>query len=145
MNAELLAIAGVLSLLASFCHVLVVVGGPRWYRFFGAGEAMTVMAEKGSVKPTIITLCIAAVLFVWFLYACSGAGYLPALPFLKTVLSVITALYLIRGVGGIMAPLISDHPKIKQNSLSFWLWSSTICLVIGGLHLVGLLAIWHTL
>ncbi|MFT6906447.1 MAG: putative oxidoreductase [Oleiphilaceae bacterium] len=141
MNIDLLIIAGSFSFLAAFLHIGIVIGGPRWYRFFGAGESMALMAEKGSLKPTVITLSIATILFLWAFYAWSGAGVLPSMPFLKAALSAITAIYLIRGLGGIIAPFVSDHPQIKQNSLAFWVWSSSICLVIGVLHLMGLIAI----
>jgi putative oxidoreductase len=145
MNIDLLIIAGSFSFLAACLHIGVVIGGPRWYRFFGAGESMALMAEKGSLKPTIITLSIATILFLWAFYAWSGAGFSPSMPFLKTALSAITAIYLIRGLGGIIVPFVSNHPQIKQNSLAFWVWSSVICLVIGIFHLMGLIAIWQNL
>lgn len=145
MTVESLVIAGAFSFLASALHVAVVIGGPSWYRFFGAGKSMVLMAESGSVKPALITLGIAVVLAVWGGYAWSGAGYLPSLPFTQFVLSAITAVYLIRGLGGLAAPFISSHPQIKQNSTAFWVWSSIICLVIGMFHLAGVLAIWQTL
>ncbi len=145
MNVNLLFIAGLLSLLAAALHIAVVIGGPNWYRFFGAGEAMAVMAEKGSLKPTLITLAITAVLMVWGAYAWSGAGILPNMPHLKWVLPAITAIYLLRGTGGLVAPFVTNHPQIKQNSTAFWVWSSVICLVIGLFHLGGLVSIWPTL
>jgi len=145
MNFDFLIISGSFSLLAAALHVGVVIGGPRWYRFFGAGESMALMAEKGSLKPTIITLGIASVLIVWGAYALSGAGFLPSMPITKLVLSVITVIYLIRGLAGLVAPFVINHPLIKQNSIAFWLWSSAICLVIGIFHLVGIIAIWPTL
>jgi putative oxidoreductase len=145
MNIDLLIIAGLFSFLAACLHIGVVIGGPRWYRFFGAGESMALMAEKGSLKPTVITLTIAIILFLWAFYAWSGAGFFPNMPFLKAALSTITAIYLIRGLVGIVAPFVSNHPQIKQNSLGFWIWSSAICLVIGIFHLMGLIAIWQKL
>lgn len=35
-----LIVGGGLSLLASLLHVACMIGGPDWFRFFGAGEAM---------------------------------------------------------------------------------------------------------
>lgn len=145
MNIDLLIIAGSFSFLAACLHIGVVIVGPGWYRLFGAGESMALLAEQGSLRPAVITLCIAAILFFWAGCAWSGAGFLPSMPFLKICLSAITAIYLLRGLGGIIAPLVSDHPQIKQNSLAFWMWSSAICLVIGLFHLMGLMAVWHTL
>ena len=113
MNFDPLMVAGILSFLAAALHIGVVIGGPRWYRFFGAGESMA-----------------------------SGARLLPGMPYTKVVLSAITTIYLMRGLGGIIAPFVIDHPHIQQNSVAFWLWSSAICLVIGVFYLLGLLSIW---
>jgi hypothetical protein len=145
MDVDLLIIAGSFSLLAAVLHVGVVIGGPRWYRFFGAGESMTLMAEKGSFKPALITLGIASVLAIWSAYAWSGAGVFPRMPFIKLALSAITAIYLIRGLAGLVAPFVTSHPQVKQNSTAFWVWSSAICLVIGVFHLMGIIPIWSTL
>ncbi|MGV8894724.1 MAG: hypothetical protein ACOH2K_17670 [Burkholderiaceae bacterium] len=145
MNFDFLIIAGSFNLLAAALHIGVVIGGSSWYRFFGAGESMALMAEKGLMKPTVITLGIAIVLIVWAAYAWSGAGLLPNMPFIKLALSAITAIYLIRGLGGLIAPFATNHPQIKQNSIAFWVWSSAICLVVGVFHLIGLIAIWKIL
>jgi len=145
MNFDPLIVAGSFSLLAAALHVGVVMGGPSWYRFFGAGEYMALMAEKGSLKPTVITLGIASILIVWAAYAWSGAGILPSMPFSKFALSAITSIYIIRGLGGLVAPFVSNHPQIKQNSTQFWVWSSAICLIIGVFHLMGLIPIWPAL
>ncbi len=51
--------AGVLSAAAALLHLAIVAGGPDWYRFFGAGEGMARMAERGLLRPTLITLAIA--------------------------------------------------------------------------------------
>ncbi len=46
-------------------HLVIIVGGPAWYRFFGAGERMARLAEQGRVLPTIVTRGIASILGVW--------------------------------------------------------------------------------
>jgi hypothetical protein len=37
----------VLSAAAALLHIAVIVGGAEWYRFFGAGEGMARLAERG--------------------------------------------------------------------------------------------------
>ncbi|MBT8113827.1 MAG: hypothetical protein KJP04_00495, partial [Arenicella sp.] len=100
------------------------------------------MAEQGLFQPILITLFIAGVLAVWGAYAWSGAGLLPELPLLKSALILITLVYLARGVLGLLLPFISTHPQITQNSLSFWIWSSIICLLFGLVHLKGVVDKW---
>jgi hypothetical protein len=100
--------AGLLSAAAALLHLAIIVGGPDWYRFFGAGEGMARMAEQGSARPTLITLGIAAVLAIWAAYAFAGAGLLPRLPLLRTALVAITAVYLLRGL--VILPLLAFRP-----------------------------------
>ncbi len=133
-----LVFAAALSALAALAHVGVVVGGPAWYRFFGAGEAMARLAAGGSLYPAVLTLGIAAVLAGWSAYALSAAGVLPPLPLLRIVLVGITGIYLLRGLAGFVLAVVAP----AGNSPAFWAWSSAICLFIGGVHAYGLVKLW---
>jgi hypothetical protein len=131
---------GVLSALAALLHIGVIAGGPDWYRFFGAGEGMAILAERGSIRPTLITLGIAAVLAIWAAYAFSGAGLLPRLPLLRTGLVVISAIYLLRGL--VLVPaLVLNWGGVTP----FVLWSSLIVLVYGIAYAVGTWIAWPAL
>src|SRR5207253_804588 len=92
----LLLVGAVLDALAAALHVGCIVFGAPWYRFFGAGERMAQMASAGSWYPTLVTSAIASILGVWSLYALSGAGALPRLPYVRFVLGAVTAIYLLR-------------------------------------------------
>jgi len=137
----LLIAAAALSALAALAHLGVIIGGPDWYRFFGAGEGMARLAEGGSWRPALITFAIAIVLGLWAAYALSGAGLLPALPLLKPALVLITLVYTLRGIAGFVLAFAAPG----GNSPAFWLWSSTICLVIGVVHAIGLYRAWPVL
>lgn len=95
-----LIVAGCLSATAALIHVGCIVFGASWYRFFGAGEQMAVMAEQGMTKPTIITTFIVVVLSIWSLYAFSAAEIIGRLPIIRLALILITAIYLMRGLAG---------------------------------------------
>jgi hypothetical protein len=140
MRNPALVIGGGLSALASLLHIGCIVGGPDWYRFFGAGEGMATMAAQGSMTPTLITLGIAAVLATWAAYAFSGAGLLPRLPLLRTGLVVISAVYLLRGLVLIPAFVVNGG-----DVMPFVLWSSLIVLVYGLAYTVGTWAAWSRL
>jgi len=139
-NAYLL-IGAALSAIAALLHLGCIVFGPSWYRFFGAGERMAQLAAAGHVAPTLITLGIAAVLGTWSLYALSGAGVIPRLPLLRIGLSVITGIYLLRGVAGFALAAMAPG----ERSVAFWCWSSVICLGIGTLYLLGTRQAWSEL
>jgi len=70
-NGWLIA-AGIGSALAALLHLAVIVGGPDWYRLFGAGERMARAAERGAVFPVLLTVGIAMACFIWSAYAFAG-------------------------------------------------------------------------
>lgn len=134
-----LAAAGALSAAASAAHLAIIVGGPRWYDFFGAGPRMVRLAEQGSPKAALITFGIAAVLAVWAAYAFSGAGLIPRLPLLKLGLAAISAIYLLRAVGYIPALYAAGA------AVGAFAWiSSAIVLLYAVVHIVGTLQLWRT-
>ena len=133
-----LVLGGVLSLAAALLHLAVIVGGPDWYRFFGAGEAMARADERGSWTPALMTLGIAAVLSVWAAYAFAGAGLIRRLPLIRTALVAISAVYLARGLF-ILDPSLFRRPDLSS---SFMFWSSAVVLVYGLAYAVGTWRAW---
>ena len=133
--------AGCMSLAASLLHLVCIVGGPDWYRFFGAGEPIARAAERGSWVPAAMTAGIAGVLALWAAYAFAGAGLIRRLPLMRTALVAISAIYLARG-SFIFAPGAFDRPDLTP---SFMLWSSLIVLVIGMTYAVGTWRAWASL
>lgn len=138
-----LIIGGCLSCLASLLHIGCIWGGAEWYLFFGAGEGMAHLAATGDPYPTIVTSIIASILAVWGLYAFSGAGLIFKLPLLRTALILITAIYLIRGVVGLLLPFLSSASAVHQNSITFWVVSSIICCVYGVCYFLGIRILWR--
>ena len=135
-----LVTGGLLSAAAALLHLAVIVGGPDWYRFFGAGEEMAQMAERGDPMAALVTAGIAAVLAIWSAFAFSGAGVIPRLPLLRTGLIVIGSIYLLRGL--VLVPLLIMKPEIVD---AFALWSSLIVLVYGIAYAVGTWIAWPSL
>ena len=136
-NPWLLA-GGWLSAAASVLHAVVIFGGPDWYRFFGAGEQMAQMAERGSAVPALVTAAIATVLAVWAAYAFAGAGLIRRLPMMRPALVAITAVYLLRGL--MIIPLLW-----QPNATSFDIWSSLIVLGYGIVYAIGTATAWPQL
>lgn len=138
-NRRWLLAAGVVTGLASLLHVAIILGGPEWYRFFGAGERMARQAARGSHFPAAVTACIAAVLAVWAIYALSGACVIRRLPLLRPALALIAAVYLARGVLGIPIVLLADHPYAHELKarMTFMVVSSAVCIALGLGYAVG--------
>lgn len=138
-NSWLVA-GGLLSAVAALLHLAVIAGGPDWYRFFGAGERMAQMAERGSPGPPLITLAIASVLALWAAYAFSGAGLIRRLPLIRLALVAISAVYLLRGL--VLVPAFAINGAGID---SFTLWSSLVVLLYGFVHVVGTVRAWSSL
>ena len=136
-----LVAGGVLSLTAALLHLASIIGGPDWYRFFGAGERLARMAEQGRWTPTQMAAGIAAMLGVAAAYAFSGAGLIQRLPLLRTALVAITSVYMARGLV-VWWPSALARPDLSPG---FLFWSSLIVLVFGLVHLVGTWQSWPTL
>ncbi len=135
MNKSLL-FGGVSSFLVAALHLAMIVGGPSWYRFFGAGEQMATLAEEGSWTPALVTLAITIIFTVWGLYAFSATGIVRPLPWLKFALLAIASIYILRGLA--LFPWLIQADRVDP----FLVWTSLISLGIGIVHSLGLYQIW---
>lgn len=133
-----LLLGSVLSIGVALLHFACIPWGTDGFRFLGAGEPIVSMSAAGHWYPPLVAFVIGTVLSVWAIYALSGAGLLPPLPYLRLALVGITAVYLLRAV---TFPLLK--PAFPGNSTTFWLVTSVICLVIGCVHLLGLIQVWQ--
>ena len=127
---------GWLSAIAALLHVACIFGGGDYYRFFGAGEELARADEAGSWMPAMLTFGIAVVLSVWAAYAFSGAGLFRRLPFMRTALIAISAIYLFRGL--LIIPVMIE-PAIRTG---FNIWSSLIVLCYGLAYALGTWQFW---
>ena len=67
---------------------------------------------------------------------------LPRLPLLRPILVTICAVYLLRAVA---LPLLLAYATGHGRSAAFMVWSSTIVLVYGIVHAIGILTSWTDL
>jgi hypothetical protein len=123
--------------IAALAHMGCIVFGGDWYRFLGAGEQMALMSEQGHWYPTVVTGVLVLILSIWALYALSGVKIIGKLPFLRLGLCTISGIYILRGVA-----FVGIMPMFPDNSLTFWLVSSGICLFVGSLYAVGTYKSW---
>lgn len=139
-GTQALLLGGLLSATAAVAHLACIALGAPAYRFMGAGEKMARAVEAGKLRPTLVTLAVTAILFTWAAYALAGAGIIEPLPFTRPALTAICAVYLGRALA---FPLLK--PAFPDNSQTFWLVSSGICLVIGVVHAFGVISQWPVL
>ncbi|MFM5906883.1 MAG: hypothetical protein ACKOPO_04755 [Novosphingobium sp.] len=130
-----------MSVAASALHLACIVGGPDWYRFFGAGEVLAKAAERGSPVPAIMTAVIAAVLAGWAAYAFSAAGVVRRMPLVRTALIAIATVLLARSA----LAFVPSAWAPENNTPAFVFWSSLACFVMGGCFAIGIWKAWPAL
>ena len=140
----MLKVAGVLSAGVGILHFVIIFIGAPAYRYFGAGERMARMDERGSWTPALITLGLTIVFALWSAYACSGAGVVRRLPLLRTALILIGSVYTLRGL--VLGPQLvwffsGYRALVPPRQLVF----SSVSLVIGVSYLIGVRAAWASL
>ena len=135
-----LLVAGAGSLAAGVAHLACIVGGPDWYRFFGAGEGMARAVEQGRWQPHVMTAVIAIVLFGWAWFAFAAAGQMPRPPLLRIGLIAITLVLLLRAAAAFVPGVWR-----AEHTPTFIIVSSLIVLVLGLAFLIGTIKAWPTL
>jgi hypothetical protein len=130
-----LLVAGAIgSFFIAALHLVIIFVGAPGYRYFGA-PGLAVLAERGSLTPAVVTSGIVLVFTIWGFYALSGAGVVRPLPLLRTALSVIAAVYMLRGLLLIPELLrLLSATLLAPRAAVF----SAVSLCIGLAHLAGL-------
>ncbi|NUF31893.1 hypothetical protein HUN28_17065 [Acinetobacter oleivorans] len=128
----LLYIAALLTFCAALLHFVCVFWGVNGFRFLGAGKSIVQMVERGHWYPNFTAIAVGLILTVCATYAFFAAKGIQALPFTKLILSLVAAVFLIRGLA---FPWLKS--KFVGNSDLFWYISSAFCLILGSLYAVG--------
>lgn len=129
----LLYIAALLTFCAALLHFFCVFWGANGFRFLGAGKSIVQMVERGHWYPNFTAIAVGLILTVCATYAFFAAKGIQVLPFTKPILSLVAAVFLIRGLA---FPWLKS--KFIGNSDLFWYISSAFCLILGSLYAVGI-------
>ena len=129
----MLVIAAMLNFIAAALHVFVILGGPKYYRLFGAGERLAQMAEEKKAWPAVLTSCIALILASWGVIALSLNGIIMPIPYALEVFWAIAIAYSVRAV----YPFILS-PWVAFFRTRFMVVSS---LIVGGFAVIHIMAI----
>jgi putative oxidoreductase len=140
MNSKRWFITGsLLSFLIAALHIVIIFIGAEGYRYFGAGEEMATMANAGSPIPALVTAGITIIFVLFGFYALSGARLIKKLVWLKFMLTLITGIYLLRGLGFFIEVLgIIYQYEVPVRHAVF----SLVSLITGLIHLIGLRKVW---
>lgn len=138
--ASPLRLAGIICFLIAILHVAIIVIGPQAYRYFGAGEDLSSLAERNSVIPPLLTAFIAGILAMFGVYAFSGIGAVSRMPQLGPVLLLIGSIFTIRGMflPSQLYQLLARPHKAEIKEIIF----SLISLITGFCFLYGTKLNW---
>lgn len=128
--------ASALTFIAALLHFICVFWGANGFRFLGAGKSIVQMVERGHWYPNFTAIAVGIILTVCSMYAFFAAKGLQLLPFTEIILSLVAAVFLIRGFAFPWLKL-----KFVGNSDLFWYISSAFCLILGTLYAVGVYSI----
>jgi len=117
-------------------HLIAILLGARWHALIGAPLGLIEMLERGSARPAVTCLAIAAVLAVWSAYGFSAAGLVRKLPARRTVLALVAAVLIARSI--VLPTLASYAPAMLIGACGrcqqlnwFVLVTSALCLFVG--------------
>ncbi|MES2038472.1 MAG: hypothetical protein V4495_11570 [Pseudomonadota bacterium] len=135
INNPYLFWSGIVLVLGALLHLAAIVGGPDWYAYIGAPDAIVAMARAGKRYPIVVCIIIAIFLSVCAAFVFSGAGLIRRLPFTRTLLALMACGLIVRGVS--FVPLVIWKPEALASVTSIHsvnallLITSAICLATG--------------
>lgn len=134
----MLKLAGYINILIAIGHIIGLLWADKMFEVTGIGKEMTELAQINSAFPYLLTVFVALVFFIFGLYGLSADNKLRKLPFLKPVIFIIAAIYLLRGLGELVADNIQETDSMAETIYSL------IALAIGLLFLFGGLNKWKS-
>src|SRR5512140_2798553 len=120
-------------------HIGIILVGPRAFLYFGA-SGLAQQASRGSPLPDILTLILAVIFIGCGVYALSGAGILPRLPWPRAALLLISFVYLLRGaivIFDVLRAILGAAYPLRQTVFSL------VALLIGLVLLAGTIQRWN--
>ena len=142
----ILLLASISDYLVSLLHLLLPLGGPEWYRFFGLNEQFAELAGQGSMIPNTVVLLLSGFLAFCGALTLSAAGILPRFYYLRIFSLIISGCLFLRTVFSIWV-LNSNNIFLSQDvqNDSLWLTSAFVFYFIFALHVIGFTLNWKKL
>jgi hypothetical protein len=132
-----LLIGGYFSLAFAVFQISAIWWPQPVLRYFGGPEQLS---RQRPLAYALLCLGVGIAVAVFGVYALSAAGQLRRLPLLRTLVTTVTVIYLLRGLFAVpQIPSVLRHPEYLR-VLVF----SLIALTVGLVHLAGLVRLFRT-
>jgi|WetSurMetagenome_2_1015567.scaffolds.fasta_scaffold19149_6 putative oxidoreductase len=132
-----LQIGGLFSLVFSLFQVCGVFMPPSIIIYFGGPVKLQV---ENPALFGLVCVVLGVIIAVVGLYALSGAGKFRRLPFLRTVLVVVTTVFILRGL--FIIPILKIMFTHPEKDVFRFIVFSIIALGIGVIHLIGVIKLF---
>lgn len=129
---KLLISEGIIAFASAIWHLLCILGGPSWFAFARAPQAIIDSAQQGTWLAPIGTIFVASLMAACTVFAFSAAGIIGKVPLLKPALITIAVLCILRGL--IAIPLLMTTIDIWETvASSVWFYVG-ICFSLGSIE-----------
>ena len=132
----MLKLGGYINIIIAIGHVVGLFWADKMFEVTGIGKEMQELAQTHYSLPYLLTIFVAIIFFIFGLYGLSADNKFKKLPFLKIIIFFIAGIYLLRGLGELIADGIQG-----TNSTTETIYSLS-ALTIGLLFLSGGLKKW---
>jgi hypothetical protein len=130
-----LLVGGYFSLAFAVFQISGVFWPPNAIKYLGGPSELS---QTRPVIYALLCIVVAAIVVVLGLYALSGAGKIHRLPLLRTVITAMTVIYVLRGLLLIpQMPVVIKNPDLMRFAVF-----SVISLGVGFVHLGGLIRLF---
>lgn len=135
----LLVIGGWFSLLFAAFQISGIWWPPSGIKWFGGGDLLAQMSQDRPLSYAALCLVIGLIAVGFGAYALSGAGKILRLKLLRTGLTFITVIYLLRGLTVFAEAAGAARGQLPWRFAVF----SLIALVVGLIHFGGLMKLFR--
>jgi len=133
----MLKLGGYINITISIGHIVGLFWAKQMFEITGIGEEMRKLSQINSSLPHLLTILVAIMFFIFGIYGLSADRKFRKLPFLKTVIFLISGIYLLRGLGELISDIIQGSNTLSETIYSIF------ALIVGLLYLFGGLRKWN--
>ena len=129
----MLKLGGYINIVIAIGHIVGLFWADKMFEITGIGKEMTELSQAHSSLPYLLTVFVTIIFFIFGLYGLSADNRFRKLPFLKPVIFLIAGIYLLRGLGELIADNLQGTNSTKETIYSLFALTIGLLFLIGGL------------
>jgi len=134
----MLTLGGYFNLFIAVGHFIGLFWAYQMFEVTGIGKEMAELKVINSSLPYLLTIFVAIIFFIFGLYGLSADNKFRKLPFTKTVIFLISGIYIFRGLGELVIDVTQATSYTSETMYSL------VALGIGLIFLFGGLKKWNS-